>query len=924
MSRTRVQLGFVSALGFGLVLWLWAGDALAKNLITNSSFEAGIDSRFAVGRWYVDGLPSARLDPTTKIHGRYSLKMPFSRQAYTPKPAKRRSMTLRSAIPIRVEKGRRYAFSLYMKTDVPAEGGVLVITPNSATGYKQAPLVTHQFQFSRAWRRTGVTFVAARDQEVYWEIRVAADRQGHLWLDALQMEEDAFTDYAPAGDIEASITSEATGRIYDSGGRPRINLLAYNNSGRTIAQSLWLDVYDVKGAAVWSTCLTHSLPANDGIRVPVDLPALMNGIYRSALRLEKGGEPVGELTFSVLPKPRKLPPDDSAFGVYLTIAPEPLAIARRIGLKWIATLTANDRMSSWKRVEPEPGRFLWYDEDVDLASKFGFKLMFNLQACRIPRWAKKFPAEEKLARWASFVRVIVSHYRNTVKYWTISDEFQNKRCWKKRREDYAKWHSAGYEAIKRTDPDAKVILNTSPRFVIVRRLFDTVSSNTVDILAANFYHLPAHGLREMKDLAAANGIYRIWAPGVGRLSQSFYRSHIPGAKRARYGTTYWHGVNVKTVKSVVRTLDIGIERLFHYTASYVGNTNKYSIFDDDSGLKPIGAQFAALIWLLDGIRTAKHLKTVYRENILSVSRFDRKDNRTVFAIWGRPSEKQRLTLRNLAGEDFVLYDQYANSLPLERRGRDVDVIFGRDPVFLVVPGHQGAATERALLSTRLYLDKLPDADRTDIKGRYAVAYGIHEDLSRPKENVSLWYKSSKLGWVEVMRQRTSQFPGQYGVTERGFSIAWTLGEARSQFFIEPGLIPANLADGAVYWRSRGIKGRLTWTKGRIDLASLEPRSSGKRLAGDPSAAPPTAENPDSGYNYVFKFQNGLVLDMETRFLTVADSPALATSSYGGWNIYAKVDKSKKDYQVFLHTYFGPSGKTRKILSLLRMREDSAQ
>ncbi len=186
------------------------------------------------------------------------------------------------------------------------------------------------------------------------------------------------------------------------------------------------------------------------------------------------------------------------------------------------------------------------------------------------------------------------------------------------------------------------------------------------------------------------------------------------------------------------------------------------------------------------------------------------------------------------------------------------------------------------------------------------------------------YKSSKLGWVEVMRQRVSQVPGQYAATERGFSITWTLGEARSQFFIEPGMFPADLADGASYWRPRRIKGRMTWTKGQIDLDSLEAGPGPRRLAGDPSAAPATAEKPDSGYHNVFRFQNGLVLEMQTRFLTAADGPASATGSYGNWDITVQADKSRKNYDVFLHTYFHTSGKTRKIISLLRIREDSTQ
>ena len=50
------------------------GADAAKNLLANSSFELGIDHRYAMGRWYMNGLPSFSLDDSMKVHGAVSLR----------------------------------------------------------------------------------------------------------------------------------------------------------------------------------------------------------------------------------------------------------------------------------------------------------------------------------------------------------------------------------------------------------------------------------------------------------------------------------------------------------------------------------------------------------------------------------------------------------------------------------------------------------------------------------------------------------------------------------------------------------------------------------------------------------------------------------------------------------------------------------
>lgn len=127
----RIPLAGCTAL-FAVVLSAGlSGPAGAENLIANSSFEAGIDYRITVGRWYVDGIPSAKLDSTSRVHGAHSLRIPFSRRAYATAPVT--GIEVRSAVPVTVVPGRRQTFSVYLRSDPPSRGR-LVLTRNSVNG----------------------------------------------------------------------------------------------------------------------------------------------------------------------------------------------------------------------------------------------------------------------------------------------------------------------------------------------------------------------------------------------------------------------------------------------------------------------------------------------------------------------------------------------------------------------------------------------------------------------------------------------------------------------------------------------------------------------------------------------------------------------------------------------------------------------
>ena len=912
----RVQalvLARVLARLLALLLALLPAVVAAANLLPNSSFEAGIDAKLAIGRWYVAGLPALSLDATAPRHGRYSLRLPFSRIAYTPRPVD--GIEIRSVAPVRLQAGVTYTLTASLRSDVRVTGSLSLLT-SPASGHADAAAVAQkEVWIERDWRRSALTYRPAVDQDIYWNVAVRSEKPGSLWLDALQLEAGRFTAYAPARAVEAAIAARAEGAIFTTGEAAVLTVKAFNNGGEPVRQDYQIAVLDLDEKVVSRQSVTLELPAEDGVVREVRIPGLTNGAYKALLSPLPGEVTESEAHFSVLPPRRAVNAGESAFGVYATMSPEPLRILQRAGFQWLGLLTTNGRMTYWGGVEPEPGKFVWRDEELQLAQSLGFNLMFNLEPCAgAPQWAKALPRETRIELWTRYVRAMAGHYGASVRYWTIQDEVQEtsspedwrfKGCWGDVA-GYVDWHRAGAAALRAVDPGLRIILNAESSWA--GPILAALPPDMVDVLADNSWNAAPDRLGKLVVLARQRRIPEVWAPGVGIGAPSWYPDN---RKTRQQDPDLWSTRNRELAAAVVRSLAQGVRRLFHYTASYVGNTEPGSLFEADSSLRPTATQFASLIWLIDGSTSARPVATGLRETTRTVYRIDRADGLSVFPVFGTAAPAQALVLSGLEAGDVTAYDHFANRLPARVSAAGTfELSFGRDPVFLQVPRAAAERVERAFARADWRLDGLPNGASVEQAGNYAIVRGLRDNLYRPEPNVSLWYRVARRGWTEILRYRISQPAPTYRVTRAGFEIDWAFDRSRDAFILEPGGWPAELLTGARLLASRPGAAGLEWQASRIgagETVVTERVGAGPAGVADPYTV--LLQAPERAF--------------EVRLRTeLASDPALLGEqaiTFGGWSLQAQ---SGTDY--FLHQYYreGPAGPVR-IRVRLDVRESQA-
>ena len=173
---------------------------------------------------------------------------------------------------------------------------------------------------------------------------------------------------------------------------------------------------------------------------------------------------VGLLAAAPLPADR-----DSPFGSHLPCDDTLLQLGREAGVTWTR---AHDYWIPfyWAPTEPEPGKWVWADEQVAKVRGYGYEILGMLGMP--PEWAAvKVPPEQRpggyiaqwqtrdLQAWEDYVYQTVSHYRGSVRCWEVWNE-PNCDGFFAPRDDpalYIVLLEHAYAAAKRADPDCLIL-----------------------------------------------------------------------------------------------------------------------------------------------------------------------------------------------------------------------------------------------------------------------------------------------------------------------------------------------------------------------------------------------------------------------------------------------------------------------------------
>jgi hypothetical protein len=379
------------------------------------SFEAGLpygwSVRFEGDQAFRPLDPRPVIDKTTAATGQSSLRSNM--------PAGSR---LRVASPlVEYNYGRTHTVSVWAKAQTPTSLRVRL-----ERGEKE-----ENFRLSNQWQRfslsTNMPF--ARDTRIMLEVPQTS-AANVVWIDGVQLEEKAAAsaDYIAPEPVELSLRLPQPGHVLldNEVGRVGIALAGALPTGA----KLQLAVVDL---AQKST----NLPAVTLPTAELTLPALNNrrGIWKLRAQVVDGnGTQLSapyELVWARLPRPLEIEPSRSYFGMHLPLSQAYFDIARRVGVRR-TRLHDVSMASKWSMVEPEKGKFRFFDEGIDMANKSGIEVLGMLDGA--PAWTSTRPREGYWGvwnipnkpgaadAWENYVRTMVGHYKGRIDRWEIWNE----------------------------------------------------------------------------------------------------------------------------------------------------------------------------------------------------------------------------------------------------------------------------------------------------------------------------------------------------------------------------------------------------------------------------------------------------------------------------------------------------------------------
>ena len=443
--------------------------AAERNIIRNSSFEAGIDG------WGTAAFDHnvVMIDKTEAWHGTASARIDLDRTAlppgYTDYPKARKvSFTNVKCVTkgwMRFEAGKQYTLSVFLRADRPDR------KVNIGVFFMTGEKPTQSVSVGDKWQRYVLSFTAP---DLFGFVGVSSeteDSAATLWLDAVQLEKGASaSEFASRYPLELAFHTERPGGVFYAGEDVVLQLDTWFRNA-SVNADVAVRVTDHQGNTAYRDTLSLSARSPcAGLRNPVRA----NGHY--TVSAEVKGDGFGytvEAPFVIVfPYAKTYGNRDARFGTnhpyYSDLLQE---TAQDAGIYWVRDWTLK-----WDNVEPEQGA--WDFSGPELFFDRARRLNLHVQAI-LPdpssSWASSGPPEARGKRlgdayedlwylprsmeaYRRYAHECITRYSDITDVWEVLNEPFTRKCLDWRTEDsYERFLTVVQEEAAKVDPSLQVM-----------------------------------------------------------------------------------------------------------------------------------------------------------------------------------------------------------------------------------------------------------------------------------------------------------------------------------------------------------------------------------------------------------------------------------------------------------------------------------
>ena len=652
------------------------------NLFPRSSFEGRRDHLWASGSYaYTDTLwrdPQHFRAEGGKT-GRFCLGIPGGNRSFT------RSYVLP------VAPGHRYTFSAWMRGDKPGAQCSVGLNGKRQMTEQGKGLASKGFILDTTWQRYELSMDKPVPEQVRYVYLTFSPRDpGTVFADAFQLEVgDEATPYRPAYPFELYVDMAQRGGNIVFWGEPLpLRLLAATDSAAgsdTVRAELVVVAFP--DHEVFRETL--DLPANRELEFPAELDR--DGLFRVTLRpVDPALAAEHEMVAARLPRPRPVPHERSYFGTHATIRPFFIDYAHKIGMKWTRFHDAT-RLCKWLGGEPERGEYRWYDEQIRGVRDGGLQILALPDYP--PAWAHADPDKTgnviDVDAFARYCEAAAKHYRGLIDYWETWNEPYMNYFFKGSAEQFAAVLDAGAAAIRRGNPDARVV-GFCPELssLAFPRRVAAVSRAKMDIFSfhAYFQNLTGGGtvdfareLALLLDAAKQEPGIECWdTEGTfGAVGTNSFYSFLGEPRVNEWGAAFGSRVWLSTAAA-------GFRRTFIYTL-HQSDTIMYhggykTLINYDRSVTPSAVATAVTAYCMDGLSPVACPRV--HQGAAQYAFAD--GDRAVWATFRDPLATQPVFLKlDKLPQEWELRDVMGND---PRRDGIVSLGLGLTPVFVCAPG----------------------------------------------------------------------------------------------------------------------------------------------------------------------------------------------------------------------------------------------